>query len=222
MANEKIPTRDLLIEIAGELFAEYGYEGTSVKMIAEKSRQNIAAVNYHFGCKQSLFIETLKFVLGKIMTTPQAKKAGRGIKTGPERERELEHEHEHEFIEYVNERTRFLLSPKTPKWYGELVVRSVFATPAGAHEIEIDILSPDFNYLEDLARRYSSSLEQPAARRWAYSVIGQIFFYVMGRNMILLANNMPAYSEKFIAAVADQISETAIQWLKYQQKEKNS
>lgn len=212
MANEKISTRDLLIEIAGELFAEYGYEGTSVKMIAEKSQQNIAAVNYHFGCKQSLFIETLKFVLRKIMTTPQASQAGRVKET----------ELEHELAEYVNERTRFLLSPKTPKWYGELVVRSVFTTPVGMQEIEIDILSPDFNYLEGLARRYNSLLKQAAAKRWAYSVVGQILFYVVGRNMILLANNLPAYSEKFIAAVADQISETAIQWLKYQPKEKNS
>jgi len=205
MANKKIPTRELLINTAGELFAEYGYDGTSVKMIAEKSQQNIAAVNYHFGCKQNLFIETLKFVLDKVMTPQQ-----------PVKQKSKPIELEQELIDYVNERTRFLLSPMTPKWYGELIVRGVFGTPAGIQEIEVDILSPDFNYLEDLARRYNHSLDRPAARRWAYSVVGQIFFYVLGRNMILLANNLPAYSEEFIKSVARQVSETAVLWLKYQ------
>lgn len=207
MANKKTPTRDILITTAGELFAEHGYNGTSVKMIAEKSQQNIAAVNYHFGCKQNLFIETLKFVLDKIMT------AQTSTRQGKDKPAELEKE----LIGYVNERTRFLLSPITPKWYGEILVRSVFGTPEGLQKIEFDILSPDFDYLEDLARCYKPSINRPAARKWAYSLVGQIFFYILGRNMILLSNNLPKYTEEFIADVACQISETAIQWLKHQQ-----
>jgi AcrR family transcriptional regulator len=70
-------TRQILLETAAELFATHGFKGTSVKMIAQKTGQNIAAVNYHFGSKQNLFIQTLKTVLEKIMTpviAPNAKK----------------------------------------------------------------------------------------------------------------------------------------------------
>jgi len=66
MKNKKVSTRQLLLETAGELFAENGMKGTSIKMIAEKSKQNIAAANYHFGSKKNLYIETLKFVVDKL------------------------------------------------------------------------------------------------------------------------------------------------------------
>jgi len=204
MADKKISTRDLLIETAGELFAEHGFAGTSIKMIAEKSNQNIAAVNYHFGGKQNLFLETLRFVLGIIMTPIPAKKHG---KTKPAKlARELS--------AYVSERTRLLLSSTTPQWYGRLIVRAIFDVPSEVHKIGIELFSPDFDYLTDLALQYEAAIEPAEARRWAYSVVGQIFFYVFGRNVILLANNLSSYSEDYIDAVSKQIGEIALQWLK--------
>lgn len=40
---------------ATELFAEMGYNGTSVRSICDKAGANIGAVNYHFGSKQGLY-----------------------------------------------------------------------------------------------------------------------------------------------------------------------
>lgn len=211
MAEKKIPTRQLLLETAGELFAEHGFAATSVKMIAERSHQNIAAVNYHFGSKQNLLNEALKFVLQKIMTPVQI--SGKAARHHAEIETEL--------ALFISERTRFLLSPKTPKWYGELIIRAVIDAPDDLKKENIAILSPDFDYLENLARRYVKQLSTDNARRWAYSVVGQIFFYVLGRNMILIANEMPTYSKEYISSVTEQVTETAIQWLKYRKQEES-
>ena len=52
-------TRAHIIEIAGQLFAESGYEGTTSKAICEKSLTNIAAVNYHFGSRSGLYATVL-------------------------------------------------------------------------------------------------------------------------------------------------------------------
>jgi AcrR family transcriptional regulator len=71
--KKKVPTRQLLLETAGELFAENGMKGTSIKMIADRSKQNIAAANYHFGSKKNLFIETLKFVVDKLTANSNTK-----------------------------------------------------------------------------------------------------------------------------------------------------
>lgn len=210
MTNKNISTRDLLIETAGELFAEHGFDGTSIKMIAEKSRQNIAAVNYHFGGKQNLFIETLRFVLAKIMTPIPSKKRGKGKPA----------ELDSELTNFVSERTRFLLSQATPQWYGGLIVRAIFGAPSEVHKIGVEIFSPDFDYLTDLALHYNAAIAPSEARRWAYSVVGQIFFYVFGRNVILLANNLSSYSEDYIEAVSKQISEIALQWLKISHERK--
>lgn len=42
------------------LFAEHGYEQTTIAMISQQASANVAAVNYHFGDKQSLYQEALR------------------------------------------------------------------------------------------------------------------------------------------------------------------
>lgn len=53
-------TRTRLLEAAGKAFAEQGFEGASVRDICSAAQANIAAVNYHFGDKSRLYIETVK------------------------------------------------------------------------------------------------------------------------------------------------------------------
>ena len=52
-------TRQKIIEVAGTLFAEKGYAETSSKEITERAGTNIAAVNYHFGSREKLYIAVL-------------------------------------------------------------------------------------------------------------------------------------------------------------------
>lgn len=49
-------TRLALIEAGLELFGERGVEGTSTRMLSQKAGTNIAAINYHFGGKNELYI----------------------------------------------------------------------------------------------------------------------------------------------------------------------
>jgi AcrR family transcriptional regulator len=53
-------TRDAIIKAAVVLFAEKGFEGTSVRDIVTKARVNQAAINYHFKGKSGLYLEVLK------------------------------------------------------------------------------------------------------------------------------------------------------------------
>ena len=48
-------TRDRLLKAAESLFLDYGYDGTSARMITAEARANLAAINYHFGGKEELF-----------------------------------------------------------------------------------------------------------------------------------------------------------------------
>ena len=43
-----------IMEIAETLFAEKGFNGTSVRDIAEKAHVNLAMVSYYFGSKDKL------------------------------------------------------------------------------------------------------------------------------------------------------------------------
>lgn len=48
-------TAERLLDVAEALFADHGFEGTSMRMITAAAGVNLAAVNYHFGSKEELF-----------------------------------------------------------------------------------------------------------------------------------------------------------------------
>jgi len=48
------------MKAAGRLFAERGYDGTSIRAIVAKARVNQAAINYHFDGKDGLYREVLR------------------------------------------------------------------------------------------------------------------------------------------------------------------
>ncbi len=50
-----------IIETALDLFAGKGYEGTSIRDIAEKASVNLAMVNYYFGSKEKLFENIVQY-----------------------------------------------------------------------------------------------------------------------------------------------------------------
>ncbi len=59
-------TKRRLLDAAEQLFAEKGFRGTSVSVLAGKARVNQAAVNYHFGSKHALMEQVVERRLSAI------------------------------------------------------------------------------------------------------------------------------------------------------------
>lgn len=57
----EIPTKQRLLETAERIFAEKGYEAASVEEITKAAEANRAAISFHFGGKERLYIEAVKF-----------------------------------------------------------------------------------------------------------------------------------------------------------------
>lgn len=53
-------TRDALLAAAGRVFAEHGFAAATVRAICAAAGANVAAVNYHFGSKDRLYLEVLR------------------------------------------------------------------------------------------------------------------------------------------------------------------
>lgn len=50
-------TCERILESAEQLFAQHGFDGTSLRQITDAARVNVAAVNYHFGTKEDLYAQ---------------------------------------------------------------------------------------------------------------------------------------------------------------------
>src|SRR5579885_1385334 len=103
--------RERLLEAAGEVFAEKGFKGATVREIIDRAGVNIAAVNYYFRNKERLYIEAVKHVacigtdaeLTWLAGTPPAVKL-------------------RDFIHFHLSR---LLDPDKPAWHTRLIMREL-------------------------------------------------------------------------------------------------
>lgn len=63
--KQDICTRKRLLESACEVFAKKGYRDATIADISERAATNIAAVNYHFGDKETLYVEAWRVAFHK-------------------------------------------------------------------------------------------------------------------------------------------------------------
>jgi len=59
-ATTAFSTKDRILGAAEELFAQFGFSGTSLRQVTSRADVNIAAVNYHFGSKENLVNEVFR------------------------------------------------------------------------------------------------------------------------------------------------------------------
>ena len=60
MTTTHFNTKDRILGAAEELFAQFGFSGTSLRQVTTRADVNIAAVNYHFGSKENLVNEVFR------------------------------------------------------------------------------------------------------------------------------------------------------------------
>ena len=58
--TEDRDVQNRLLDVAEELFCQKGFDGTSIRDITAKADCNVAAVNYHFGSKENLYLAVFK------------------------------------------------------------------------------------------------------------------------------------------------------------------
>ena len=63
VTRETEETRERILSAAQKFFSEKGFEATSVRDITTGAGCNVASVNYHFGGKDNLYLETFRSML---------------------------------------------------------------------------------------------------------------------------------------------------------------
>lgn len=60
MPVESQETHERILSAGEKLFAEHGFDGTTLRQITRLAGANLAAVNYHHGDKESLYLEIIR------------------------------------------------------------------------------------------------------------------------------------------------------------------
>lgn len=205
MAAEEHDTKTALILAAGELFAERGFDGASVRAIAEKAGANVAAVNYHFGSKEDLYVATLQHVIqGDTGTPVRAFLESASTVCTPRAVRAVIREAAlHTFSK--------LSSPDRPQWRFRLLMRAMFESPSGALDPLIDeTFRPEVGELMALARRARPELSEREVLLWAFSFLGQVSFYAFVREPVLRVLDTESYAREFLEAAADHVADVMV------------
>ena len=189
-------TRGRLLQAAGEVFAECGLRGTTIEMICRKAGANIAAVNYHFGGKENLYYETIKWGR-KCCAGMEELQAEELTKLTP---RQALHR-------FVADYLRTLLSPRNPAWYFRLISREMAEpTPALDRFIREVIHTRRLCLAGVIERIAGGKLSARRLELIGSSIVGQCLFYNHCQTIVLRLRGKSAYEQTDVDELVEHIT----------------
>lgn len=67
MSTSSTDTRTALLEAATLCFAEHGYSGTSMRMIADRAQRPFSLITHHFKTKEALYVEVFRHMFQNVL-----------------------------------------------------------------------------------------------------------------------------------------------------------
>jgi len=165
-------TPDRLLDEAERLFADRGFEATSVRDITAAAGANLAAVNYHFGGKDKLYREVFRRLLTSVKEQRLTAVRGAAGRPGATLESIVRSFTEAVLAPFVDVRAGVRVS--------QLVVRE-FADPRLEEPLCAESFAGYEGELRALLRRTVPGLSEEDARLgllWLYGITWQIVFEV--------------------------------------------
>lgn len=167
-------TRDRLLEAAGREFAEKGFECARVRGICDRAGANVAAVNYHFGDKEKLYVAAVL----------EAHRCGFEFAAEHEAVAEASGSPEERLRRFIRHFLSRVLAVHEPDDWRRLLITREMLHPTEASDILIrEAIRPRFEQLLGILREFCPAADERRASALAFSVIGQCLHYKMARPM---------------------------------------
>jgi len=191
-----VETRQRLLNVAAELFAERGFNHVTIREICHAGGANVAAVNYHFRDKLGLYKEVVQMAadaMNKLKTDVLDT-----IEPQPPEER---------LRNYIRLTLHALLDPHRESWMEKLVARETAdPTPAIDLIIEKGIKPTVERNGRMVAELLGTTLNDPRVWQCFLSVQGQCLFYKMSMPVSMrMAPPGFRYTPEVIEALAEHV-----------------
>ena len=190
-------TRDRILKTAVKLFAEGGYEATSIRTLAAKAHVNQAAINYHFKTKDGLYREVLRDAI-HALTEDQLSHA-QETQAMP-RERALG--------EFVRQQLRPLSARDDVTRYIHILNWEAVQPTAVYRKLVSEEAAPFLGFAVDLMRRFMPEADQGTLTMAAVWLVGQCTVFIRYREQLA----MPPVSLKLNEPAVDRLSTLISAW----------
>lgn len=188
---------------ATALFAERGFNGTTVRDIAERAGANVAAGNYHYGSKKALYLEVLRAQFAEVRALLDAQ----GANPPPAAFARLDRD---ALIRILRTRVRVMLEMligPPPGVHGTLMQREMVDPSEAMPVIVAEFIRPMFEEMYDIVAHLAPGLDRRTVERCVHSVIGQGLFYRFTRPALLEMLALDEYPSTLAAELTDHITE---------------
>ncbi|MBI5788754.1 MAG: CerR family C-terminal domain-containing protein [Candidatus Schekmanbacteria bacterium] len=198
--NDISNTRQRILEAAGAVFAEHGFRAATVRKICKRAQVNLAAVNYHFGDKEQLYLTLLKQSFGRII---QKYPPDLGLQPGAAAGQQL--------YAFILSFLLRILDEEHAGWYGKLMKREMLEpTPALNIFIE-EALRPLFNRLSGILKEFlGQNISEQELNLYKSSIVGQCIFYYCSRPVHSRLMPEQKYTRQDIERLAKHITEFSL------------
>jgi TetR/AcrR family transcriptional regulator, regulator of cefoperazone and chloramphenicol sensitivity len=168
-------TRQQLIDTAGPLFAERGFRATTVREICEAARANQAAINYHFGDKENLYIECVRHA--GVCCLERVPLPVWPVGTAPEQKLQ----------DFIRMFLRRVAVDYEPAWHSQLIMRELAMPTQACVEFVRQFVRPTFDALQQVLRELvHGQLSDREIVLVGFSIVGQILHYRVVRPAITI------------------------------------
>jgi TetR/AcrR family transcriptional regulator, regulator of cefoperazone and chloramphenicol sensitivity len=194
-------TRDKLLEAAEQIFAERGFYGATVREICLRAGANVAAVNYHFGDKLTLYTEVLRR-----FTRTLDVEAAIADQTAPP---------EQLLRKIIRMRLRGIFASDHPDWPFRLMLHEwVQPTPAMDRVIN-ETLRPLYDRFHTIVGGIlGMPRDDEKTRLCVHSIIGQAIHYVQGRPILARLWPELKMTPDQVDRIADHIADFSLAYLR--------
>jgi AcrR family transcriptional regulator len=192
-------TRERLLNAAERLFADRGYEATSVRAIVAKARVNQAAINYHFAGKEGLYREVLRIGF-RALTEHQLGHAEEA--KAMSREKALG--------EFVRHQLRPLLARDDLSRHIRIFNWEAVRPTVVFRKLVSEEAVPFMGLAIDLVRRFMPKADQPTLTVAAIWLIGQCSVFVRNREYLAVPPASLVLDEAAVERLAGLVSRWAV------------
>lgn len=187
-------TRIRLLDAAGQVFAERGFEAATVREICSRAEANVAAVNYYFRDKEGLYVEAVK-------------RAHCSVEEDVAPEWPVDVPPSAKLREFIEGMLRNVLDERRPEWHAQLMMRELSHPTAACKALVDSYIRPKAEVLFSIVSEFLPP-DAPESDRHlcAFSVVGQCLFYRVHKPVAVLLVGEAEYQSYDIPRLADHIA----------------